>query len=167
MLAVSVDGARLFLLGTFCNFLTLCFLLLLFLATSSRTVETSYVQHTHTNSLALILAGADASLRALHWVSRHCKGHYKLQVVSSPLSTVKRTVAQTLSAKNYTADLFALTCVREIVYVFMSFFLFAPISTRPCVLCSCTCRPVNVEGCRISKCVRPVSFYLISLQLYL
>ena len=77
-----------------------------------RAVETSYVQHTRRH----VLVGADASLQALHWVSERSKGHYKLQVVSLPLSTAIRTVALSLSAKNYTIDLLCM-CVRVCVCV--------------------------------------------------
>lgn len=55
-------------------------------------------------------ARADVSLQALHWVSWHCKGHYKLLMVSMALSAADTAAASTLSARNYTIDLFALVC---------------------------------------------------------
>ena len=67
--------------------------------------------HRHTHTHRCVLVGADASLQALHWVSERSKGHDKLQVVSLPLSTAIRTVALSLSAKNYTTDLFVCVCV--------------------------------------------------------
>lgn len=74
---------------------------------SFQTAETC-VRHTHTPTHTSVRA--DVSLQALHWVSWHCKGHYKLLMVSMALSTANRTAAATLSERNYTIDLFALVC---------------------------------------------------------
>lgn len=95
--------------NNFCNFPLLFFFPLLFAAPASALLR-PHMFNTHAHAHRHVLVGADASLQALHWVSERSKGHYKLQVVSLPLSTAIRTVALSLSAKNYTIDLFVRVC---------------------------------------------------------
>lgn len=107
-----VDAARLFvhfIPTTSATFHFFFFFPLLFAAPASALLR-PHMFNTHAHAHRHVLVGADASLQALHWVSERSKGHYKLQVVSLPLSTAIRTVALSLSAKNYTIDLFVRVC---------------------------------------------------------
>lgn len=99
------------MLISLCSLITFCNFYFYFLSATNwkagKTPCFNFDPHTPTHACLR----ADASLKALHWVSWHWKGHYKLLMVSLPLSGANWTVAPTLPAQNYTIDLFVFKSV--------------------------------------------------------